>query len=325
MTTQSVVRGQSGKHEIGMEDMDMSKFFFYSAGGILSMRFLIHPLSTMKTRLQMQEAGSQLYTGTGDAFRKTLRREGVRGLYRGIGANLFGILPAQTAYISTLEYTRSAVSPHIEFQPLRNLVAGGIASCASSLFGVPMDVISQRQMMQGTAGSTHQYKNVWHAVKSIFKAEGIKGLYRGYGATLVTYAPSSATWWGTYGLVKPIIWPFLEERSSSLMYIAPALCGMISAFCAALVTNPLDVAKTRLQVETRGTEVSGKRASNIFSTMLSIYRKEGLVKLWTKGLSARLGLMMFSSTLMSSAYEGLKRVSLKDELLVKEEVVMEEI
>ena len=44
---------------------------------------LLHPLDVVKTRLQVQEAGSHRYHGTVHAVRLIAKREGVRGLYAG--------------------------------------------------------------------------------------------------------------------------------------------------------------------------------------------------------------------------------------------------
>lgn len=37
-----------------------------------------------------------------------------------------------------------------------------------------------------------RYNGSWHAVRTIFREEGVKGVYRGYGATLFSFGPFSA-------------------------------------------------------------------------------------------------------------------------------------
>ena len=45
-----------------------------------------------------------------------------------------------------------------------------------------------------------------HAVRSIVAKEGVGGLYRGFGASIVTLVPGSALWWGFYGTYQRLIW-----------------------------------------------------------------------------------------------------------------------
>lgn len=56
-----------------------------------------HPLDTIKVRLQtmpLPEPGKPpLYTGTFDCAKKTVQREGFRGLYKGMAAPVTGVAP----------------------------------------------------------------------------------------------------------------------------------------------------------------------------------------------------------------------------------------
>jgi solute carrier family 25 protein 44 len=112
------------------------------------------------------------------------------------------------------------------------------------------------------AGSKHSNSTLGMA-KHIVAKDGVKGLYRGFGASLMTITPSSALWWGAYGFYSQQIWRALGEEdvvsrggggaadvgpstgTVAGVQIAGGLCaGITSGF----LTNPLDVLKTRLQV-----------------------------------------------------------------------------
>jgi Mitochondrial carrier protein len=43
-----------------------------------------------------------------------------------------------------------------------------------------------------------------------YRAEGLLGLYRGFGLSVVTFVPSSALWWGAYGGYQKLIWQQLD-------------------------------------------------------------------------------------------------------------------
>lgn len=57
---------------------------------------IVYPLNVLRTRLQAQgtKLHPQTYDGILDVTRKTVSREGVRGLFRGITPNLLKVVPA---------------------------------------------------------------------------------------------------------------------------------------------------------------------------------------------------------------------------------------
>lgn len=123
----------------------------------------------------------------------------------------------------------------------------------------------------------------------------------------MTYIPSGALWWGTYFIVKPKI---------SKLQIFPhevfvhALAGLCAGVTAATITNPLDVAKTRLQVSTT-------KGQSVLSIWREIIQKDGLKSLLSRGLSARLLNVIPTSLLSVTIYEQVKALSVKDQLKLK--------
>ncbi|MCJ1467067.1 hypothetical protein MMC07_005689 [Pseudocyphellaria aurata] len=51
--------------------------------------------------------------------------------------------------------------------------------------------------------------------RSIIAREGVRGLYRGFGLSVLTFVPSSAVWWSAYGGYQKAIWHWLAEREQS--------------------------------------------------------------------------------------------------------------
>jgi solute carrier family 25, member 44 len=247
------------------------------------------------------------------------------GYYKGFLTVAVGIVPAQGAYITGYELVKSLVekSPFGN-TALANFLGGAAASLASATVGVPLDVISSRLMLQSPSGELTQrhYKGGMNALTSIFANEGIRGLYRGYGASLITYAPTSAVWWLTYGLIRPLFYPF-TNKDPIFENIAAGFCGAFSGATAAFVTNPLDVAKTRLQTQRQPTEVPSdapvqqgvpttpKLPRNIFSMLRYIGANESIFALWKRGLMARMVSMAINGSILILTYENVKKFSLK--------------
>ena len=49
----------------------------------------------------------------------------------------------------------------------------------ATLFVNPMDLVKNRMQMSGVGGGAKEYKTSFHALTSIFRNEGFKGIYAG--------------------------------------------------------------------------------------------------------------------------------------------------
>jgi solute carrier family 25 protein 44 len=203
---------------------------------------------------------------------------------------------------------------------ISGFLSGATASCSAAVMGVPADIISQRQMIKTDKSQMHgnQFRDTIALIKEINSENGLRGFYRGYFATIITYAPSSAIWWASYSAARRALAPWASD-SRWKQVLLPSICGVSAAFASATITNPLDVAKTRIQISRvrlpyptqSDVPISKPAALTIPGVLKEIYRQEGLVRMWTKGLSARIANMSLFATLMSSAYEGVKYLSRK--------------
>nr|XP_020464502.1 solute carrier family 25 member 44-like isoform X1 [Monopterus albus] len=301
---------------IEWEDLDKRKFYSFGVFMTVSIRAILYPATLIRTRLQVQR-GKSLYSGTFDAFIKILRVEGIRGLYRGFMVNNFTLISGQ-AYITTYEVVRKYASQYSQDNTVKSLVAGGSASLVAQSITVPIDVVSQHLMMQGQGEhltrfrlksntDTGKPKKVFgqtrNLIAQIFAADGFRGFYRGYVASLLTYIPNSAVWW-----------PFYHFYAEQLSKLAPSNCphlilqamaGPLAAATASTVTNPMDVVRARVQVEGR---------TSIIETFRQLIKEE---RFWglTKGLSARIISSTPTAIVMVVGYETLKKLSLRPELV----------
>jgi hypothetical protein len=70
-----------------------------------------------------------------------------------------------------------------------------VLSCAAF---VPVDVVKERLQVQSSYKSAFQYSGTIDAFRTIIKQEGLRGLYKGYGATLFSFGPFSAIYFMLY-------------------------------------------------------------------------------------------------------------------------------
>ena len=259
---------QSGQM-IEWDDLDKKRFYVIGPGLFMFVRGTIYPFNLIKTRLFMQEQTS-IYSGMIDAFYKVVKREGFRGLFKGFPFSTLGLISGQI-YLTTYEIVRGYFSSYRS--EVKGLIAGASATLVGQTITVPIDVVTQILMMQGQVVSTKGrqktngyvvVKNVDYIIpkretiklrgslsilKDILKKEGIRGLYRGYHVSLLTYAPSSGLWWAFYGgFYKKSKEIKLLSSEKIPIPLVQAVCGMSSGLLAAILTNPLDVFRTRYQV-----------------------------------------------------------------------------
>ena len=176
-----------------------------SATAGLVARFVCHPIDTIKSRLQ---------AGQAVGIRSLDLRE-FRALYRGLGAVLVGGVPGVCIYMTSYEMSKSILSQQryfIDSSFLTYFTAGMIAESMCCTIFVPVDVIKERLQVQITSKDStmtlknrpqlHHYHGSLDALIQISRTEGLRGIYKGYGATLLSYGPFSALYFFLYEEVR---------------------------------------------------------------------------------------------------------------------------
>ncbi|KAL9263122.1 Solute carrier family 25 member 44-like protein [Drosera capensis] len=250
-----------GPMEINWDKLDKTKFYVVGAGLFTGVTVALYPLSVVKTRIQVASKDVAEKNAL-SVFRGILRNDGVLGLYRGFGTVIIGAIPTRIIFLTALETTKVAAYKMV--QPfglseatqaaLANGIAGMIGSISAQAVFVPIDVVSQKLMVQGYSGHA-SYNGGLDVARKIVKSDGIRGLYRGFGLSIMTYSPSSAVWWASYGSSQQLFWTLLN-RGSENETVAPsqleiasvqAAGGVVAGATASFITTPLDTIKTRLQ------------------------------------------------------------------------------
>ncbi|KAJ4842267.1 hypothetical protein Tsubulata_040317 [Turnera subulata] len=334
--------------EIDWHMLDKSKFFFLGAALFSGVSAALYPVVVLKTRQQVSP--SQI-----SALRLSLNmmhHEGVRGFYRGFGTSLMGTIPARALYMTALEVTKSSVGTatvSLGFSDttataIANAAAGLSSAMAAQLVWTPIDVVSQRLMVQdyNTVSSnvnssskkivpgltSCRYSNGIDAFRKILHADGPRGLYRGFGISILTYAPSNAVWWASYSVAHRLVWGGIGcytskkdecgvnggcggyRPSSKATVAVQGICAAMASGASAIITMPLDTIKTRLQV-LDGEENGRLKPLTVMQTVKNLMKEGGLGACY-RGLGPRWVSMSMSATTMITTYEFLKRLSTKN-------------
>jgi solute carrier family 25 iron transporter 28/37 len=223
-----------------------------AAAGIVE-HTAMYPVDTIKTRMQaLGHPGQQLQGGPGPvrgggasvgrALRSVLRREGVAGLYRGVGAVAWGAGPAHALYFAAYEAARDgllALDPkpnvvqeargaaaraaaaataasgdpqphhhhHASSSPLANHSAAYV-TLATALAGASATLVNDAVMTpvdvvkQRLQVAHSPYKGVSDCVRRVAREEGVSALWRSYRTTVVMNVPFTAVHFSVYESAK---------------------------------------------------------------------------------------------------------------------------
>lgn len=199
--------------------------FGYRVGGMTSAT-LTAPLDVLKTRLQsdiyqaqlraariakgqaltgLNPARAALYhlTDTFQILGTVYRTEGSRALFKGLGPNLVGIVPARSINFFVYGNGKRIISEYWnrgEEAPWVHLLAGVTAGVATSTATNPIWMVKTRLQLdknvsERSGGIMHrQYRNSYDCVRQIIRDEGIRGLYKGMSASYLGVAESTLQW-----------------------------------------------------------------------------------------------------------------------------------
>lgn len=165
--------------------------------------------------------------------------------------------------------------------------SGALAGAAGTLASYPFDLLRTTMAAQG---EPKVYFSMVHAARSIAATQGVQGLYRGLGVTLLEIMPYAALQFGLYEAFNNLVdktMQNMKDKNRTRSWTPPAalqpfLCGLLAGTLAKLGTHPLDVVKKRYQIAglqrsvKYGQRVSLTVASSLLTCVREIAVKEGL-------------------------------------------------
>jgi len=213
------------------EEVGFAKYFagYLAAGGAAGATSLTvsYPLEFAFTRLAADTGSShghggaagaaakRQYNGIIDCLAKIVKSDGIRGIYRGYGPSVAGIVVYRAGYFGLYDFTKAYVLPKF------NIGQGKDAHSAKTLFtklclafsidvfsalcAYPLDTV-RRSMMMMSGRQEKLYTNSFQCFRHIVKNDGFAALYKGaftnsvraFGSALVLilYDELSYLWLG---------------------------------------------------------------------------------------------------------------------------------
>ncbi|GLC36166.1 hypothetical protein PLESTB_001373400 [Pleodorina starrii] len=291
----------------------------YTLAGAVSRtaaQMAIHPLDTLKTRMQVRMPTPQLQVWRAvmacaatrpRALAAWAGAAGARDLLLGLGACVAGVLPSAAIYFAAEPWVRARMGEATSADgesPLCRLTASAAAATLSALIRVPADVVKHRVQ-------AYAYPSSAGAVRSILATRGPAGLYAGFGATLLRDAPEIVIQFTVYRKLKAVLDEHRRRSSDGDGggggggggggAAEHLFLGGAAGAAAALATTPLDVIKTQLQCGA---------ATSVPAAAAAVLRAGGPAALFG-GLAPRLLQTTLCSALFFTCFEASK-ARLKD-------------
>ncbi|OXA52026.1 ADP,ATP carrier protein [Folsomia candida] len=197
------------------------------AAGASSLCF-VYPLDYARTRLAADigkkggkggkaEPGpgkAREFTGMGDCIKKTVKSDGLLGLYRGFGVSVQGIIIYRACYFGFYD-TAKGILPDPKNTPL--VVSWAIAQCVTTISGIvsyPFDTVRRRMMMQsGRPVAERPYKSTMDCWRKVAAQEGTGAFFKGAFSNVLR-GTGGAFVLVLYDEVKEIFFPGSTSGSS---------------------------------------------------------------------------------------------------------------
>lgn len=264
------------------------------------------PLDTVKVRLQVQgESGAAAvqYNGVFRTVMGVAKNEGPKALYNGIVPGLQRQMAFSAIRIGAYETVKQKyqAATGVESQwglLFIRIAAGATTGTLAILAAQPTDVVKIRMQAElKLPGQASRYTGVIHAYSTIYKQEGIRGLYKG---TLPNIARNCII-----NIGETVVYDAAKDALIASNYFKDGIpchftAAIAAGFCATLLASPVDVIKTRFMNSPSG------RYKGAFACALETKRNEGF-RAFYKGFNASFSRLVAWNVCLWLTYEQLKK------------------
>jgi len=146
---------------------------------------LVYSLDFARTRLANDakgKGGERQFNGLVDVYSKTMKTDGIQGLYRGFTISCVGIFIYRGMYFGLYDSLKPILLG-ADASLMWSFLLGWGVTIFSGLMSYPIDTVRRRMMM--TSGSAVKYKGSMDCAVQVIKGEGFMSLMKGAGANVL--------------------------------------------------------------------------------------------------------------------------------------------
>ncbi|CAK5281193.1 unnamed protein product [Mycena citricolor] len=263
-----------------------------TAGGIAQV-LVGQPFDIVKVRMQTSAKGT--YTGMMHCATGILKNEGPLAFYKGTLTPLLGIGVCVSIQFGVLESTkrffaernRASGTGGADGKLLSDgqiFSAGVAAGLANGFVSGPVEHIRIRLQTQSSTNPT--YKGPLDAIKKIYSAHGIAGVFKGQGVTFVREAAGYGIYFLAY---EKLVQREMAQKGIKREQISPlnaVLYGAGAGYALWAIIYPIDMIKSRMQTD-GFSAATGRKYSSSLDCVRKVFQAEGFAA-FTRGLTPTL-------------------------------------
>jgi solute carrier family 25 (adenine nucleotide translocator) protein 4/5/6/31 len=262
------------KSEKGKRDPVTGFLVDFAAGGTAGAisKTAMAPIERVKLILQTQDASAQItketrYRGIVDVLRRLPAEQGALSFWRGNLANVMRYFPTQALNFAFKDkYKQLFVrwDAKTDFWKFfaGNLASGGAAGATSLLVVYPLDFARTRLAADVGTGKARQFTGLTNCISTVYKQNGLRGLYGGFGVSIGGIMVYRAAFFGGFDTAKGI---FLKDPKNP-----PILLSWLIAQCvtttAGIIAYPFDTVRRRIMMQ-------AGRSEKLYAGTLDCWRK----------------------------------------------------
>ncbi|XP_068489672.1 uncharacterized protein [Phaseolus vulgaris] len=200
------------------------------------------PLARLTILFQVQGMHSNVTTlrkaSIWNEASRIIHEEGFRAFWKGNLVTIAHRLPYSSVNFYSYEHYKKLLKKVPRLQNHRDNVSadlcvhffgGGMAGITAATSTYPLDLVRTRLAAQ--TNFTY-YRGIGHALHTICKEEGILGLYKGLGTTLLTVGPNIAISFSVYESLRSF---WQSNRSNDSPVVVSLACGSLSGIASSTV------------------------------------------------------------------------------------------
>ena len=219
---------------------------------------VVAPIERIKLLLQVQDAMAKKegqadmkkYDGIMDCAKRVSSEQGNLAFWRGNMANVLRYFPTQALNFAFKDIYKNIFCPYSpKKEPVKffigNCASGGAAGATSLCVVYPLDFARTRLAADVGSGGAREFSGLIDCLKKVGQKDGVQGLYRGFGISVIGIVAYRASYFGCFDTGKALMFPDMKKANPVAVFVF----AQVVTNAAGVISYPLDTVRRRLMMQ----------------------------------------------------------------------------